>query len=35
MRARAAGQLPLREEWLAGQPRRPALWRRLLGREAG
>lgn len=31
LRARAAGELRLREEWLAEQPRRPGLWRRLLG----
>jgi hypothetical protein len=30
--ARARGQLTLRGEWLRSQPRRPALWRRLLGR---
>jgi hypothetical protein len=30
--ARARGQLTLRDEWLRSQPRRPALWRRLLGR---
>jgi hypothetical protein len=29
-KARARGQLPLREEWLATQPRRAPLWRRLL-----
>ncbi|HUB76653.1 MAG TPA: hypothetical protein VL977_06335 [Solirubrobacteraceae bacterium] len=29
MRARAAGRLPLREDWLAAQPRRPSLWQRL------
>ncbi len=29
--ARSAGRLPLREEWLRTQPRRPSLWRRLLG----
>jgi len=32
--ARARGQLPLREEWLRTQPRRPPLWRRLLRRGA-
>jgi hypothetical protein len=32
MRARERGDLPLREEWLATQPRRPSLWRRVLGR---
>lgn len=32
LRARAAGRLVLREEWQARQPRRPPLWRRLLGR---
>ena len=31
--AREQGRLPLREDWLATQPRRPALWRRLLGRQ--
>jgi hypothetical protein len=30
MGARARGELPLREEWLADQPRGRALWRRLL-----
>jgi hypothetical protein len=30
--ARQAGRLPLREDWLRTQPRRPSLWRRLLGR---
>ena len=29
--ARTAGRLPLREEYLRTQPRRPSLWRRLLG----
>lgn len=32
MRARAAGKLVLRDEWLRTQPRPPSLWRRLLGR---
>jgi hypothetical protein len=32
MRARAAGRLPLHEDWEARRPRRPPLWRRLLGR---
>jgi len=27
--ARARGALPLREEWLRTQPRRPSLWGRL------
>jgi hypothetical protein len=27
--ARAAGRLPLREDWEAGRPRKPSLWRRL------
>jgi len=31
--ARARGELPLREEWIARQPPRPALWRRLLRRD--
>jgi hypothetical protein len=30
--AREQGRLPLREDWIATQPRKPALWRRLLGR---
>jgi hypothetical protein len=30
--ARRDGRLPLREEWLATQPPRPSLLRRLLGR---
>jgi hypothetical protein len=39
MRARQAGRLPLREDWLATQPRTPSLWQRLRrgaarGREA-
>jgi hypothetical protein len=29
MRARAAGRLPLKEDWQATQPRKPSLWRRL------
>ena len=32
MAARAAGRLPLREDWRAAQPRRAPLWRRLLAR---
>ncbi len=32
-RARARGQLRLREDWLATQPRPVALWRRLLRRS--
>jgi hypothetical protein len=31
--ARRRGQLLLREDWLRTQPRRPSLWRRLLGRD--
>jgi hypothetical protein len=31
-RARAAGRLPSRSEWLRAQPRPPAWWRRLLRR---
>jgi hypothetical protein len=30
--ARRRGELPLREEWQARQPRSPSLWRRLLRR---
>jgi hypothetical protein len=30
--ARKRGQLPLKDEWLRTQPRRPSLWSRLLGR---
>jgi hypothetical protein len=30
LEARAKGQLPLRDEWLRTQPRRPSLWKRLL-----
>jgi hypothetical protein len=30
--ARRRGQLPLREEWQAHQPRTPSLWKRLLRR---
>jgi hypothetical protein len=33
MAARAAGRLPLREDWRAAQPRPPSLWRRLLARR--
>jgi len=33
MAARRAGQLKLREDWLAEQPRAPSRWRRLLGRS--
>ena len=29
IRARAAGRLPLREDWLASQPRTPGPWERL------
>jgi hypothetical protein len=29
--ARKSGELRLREDWLAAQPRRPSLWRRLRG----
>ena len=32
MSARARGEMLLRDEWLATQPRRPSLWRRLLRR---
>jgi hypothetical protein len=32
LRVRAAGQMVLRDEWLAGQPRAPSLWSRLRGR---
>jgi hypothetical protein len=32
LRARSRGQLPLREDWLAAQPRRASLWARLLRR---
>jgi hypothetical protein len=31
MRARAAGRLPLRDEWLASQGGRRPWWRRLFG----
>ena len=30
--ARERGRLPLRDEWLATQPRPPSLWRRMRGR---
>jgi hypothetical protein len=30
--ARAQGRLPLREDWLATQPRGPSLWRRIFTR---
>ena len=33
--ARRQGRLPLRQDWLASQPRRPALWRRMLRRGGG
>lgn len=32
MRARAAGQIVLQDEWRARQPPGPSLWRRLLVR---
>jgi hypothetical protein len=32
LRARARGELTLRDEWLARQPRPPSLWLRLLRR---
>ena len=32
MRARNAGRLPTREEWLRTQPRAPGLWRRAMDR---
>ena len=32
MRARSAGRLPTREEWLRTQPRAPSLWRRIVTR---
>jgi hypothetical protein len=32
LRARRAGKLKLREDWLAEQPRRPSLWARLRAR---
>jgi hypothetical protein len=32
LRARKAGRLPFRDEFEATQPRRPSVWRRLLGR---
>ena len=32
MAARAAGRLPLREDWRAAQPAKPSWWRRLRGR---
>jgi hypothetical protein len=32
LRARRAGALPTREEWLRTQPRAPSLWQRLTGR---
>lgn len=35
LRARAAGRLPLREDWLATQPRPPSLWQRLRTVRAG
>jgi hypothetical protein len=35
MRARKAGKLPTRDEWLATQPREPGLLRRLVGRLSG
>lgn len=35
MRARKAGKLPSREEWLKTQPREPGVWERLLARVRG
>jgi hypothetical protein len=34
LRARRAGRLPTREEWLRTQPRPPSLWRRARARLA-
>jgi len=33
LRARSRGELPLKEDWQRTQPRRPSVWRRLLGRS--
>jgi hypothetical protein len=33
LRARKRGELVLRDEWLAAQPRPPSWWRRLLRRN--
>jgi hypothetical protein len=33
LRARRRGELPLREDWLAAQPRRASWWARLLRRS--
>ena len=35
LRARRAGRLPTREEWLRTQPRPPSLWARLAARLRG
>ena len=35
VRARARGQLPSRAEWMATQPRRPGLLRRIIERVSG
>jgi len=35
IRARNAGRLPTRDEWLKTQPKPPSLWRRLRGRRGG
>jgi hypothetical protein len=32
LKARASGELRLREEWQAQQPQQPSVWRRLLRR---
>jgi hypothetical protein len=32
LKARQAGKLPTREEWLKTQPREPTAWQRLMGR---
>jgi hypothetical protein len=35
LKARRAGRLPTRAEWLATQPRKPGPWRRIIDRARG
>jgi hypothetical protein len=35
VKARKAGRLPTREEWLKTQPKPPSLWRRIVTRRKG
>jgi hypothetical protein len=35
IKARKAGRLPIREEWLKTQPKPPSLWQRIVKRAKG